>query len=863
MNVSSIQFSNLLKNSQTNTGEGKTGKVVSRQANTLEILIGDKIVKVEARSAGKLAPGDLVQVFFGDDGSFSTRIGSDTIDPLKAKLLDVFSLSLPFQIDTATQEVINEFSQSESYTFAKLTNELTRIVASLFEASTSENVKETAEKTKSSYFTYRPEDLKSSIIELALRVKNLGKAWEELPQHVKEEIVRSTLLEPLVKKHLFESLQTPTGGENIRNDSSGSQEYRVSITETTEPQFEPRLMKPAVNAEQNSPLLPADRAVALSINESFPLEKSTKPAQEMTRPESSNKETTIEQKQSAAFNRITPMNDGTTTFEKATTLEPQREPIVGFAIKEQDTKSSETLENTARSDEKSVSISSSSRKENIQTEQVNTLLGRIVREIKESFLEPQQMKYFYTSKEKRLDWVPLKLPINQAKDTESAVTLIKNDVNTDKPAASSDESFVIQKTDKKGYSEPRILNPLSEKIVRLLSSDTAKLTTEDRSLLETIAKLLRKPFVELTAQDKEPNERLSTNLSKSGKIWNAVQNNMESPEVLKKVGTETGIRWVKGLITIAHESASLPSFSRLVFEKSYSILFETQIKPETTQTLQQSGATTTQVETALEWLRNTMQTAGIELLGQGFEQESTRILSPKSDTLSLNVFDTAKSATDVDETLQSTRESGVIKQELPANVLERNPNNALQKDSALLDDDTESTSRAIKPGNSHQDTEKKTTPLIFDNRDMPINRTNVYDRILNIASNRQYDMIYAGFVDLGSSYFHVDLFHNKKASGGYDSAELYRIVIDAQTEQLGNVIIDTYCSDEKLDILLYADPQYGSYLAEHSRTLVQRLKEDGFSIRLFQIRSLQEKDKVINQKMKMLVGKERGFTKFA
>jgi hypothetical protein len=257
-----------------------------------------------------------------------------------------------------------------------------------------------------------------------------------------------------------------------------------------------------------------------------------------------------------------------------------------------------------------------------------------------------------------------------------------------------------------------------------------------------------------------------------------------------------------------------------------------------------------------------MQTTGIELLEQGFEKESLRILTTKPDTLPVNVFDTAKSATDVGETLQSTRESGVIKQEHPGNIPERNPINALQKESSPLDDDTGSANRAIKPENTPQDTDRKTTLLVFDQRD-PINRTIVYDRILNIASNRQYDMIYAGFVDLGSSYFHVDLFHNKKASGGYDSAELYRIVIDAQTEQLGNVIIDTYCSDEKLDILLYADPQYGAFLAEHSRTLVQRLKEDGFSIRLFQIRSLQEKDKVINQKMKMLVGKERGFTKFA
>lgn len=37
-------------------------------------------------------------------------------------------------------------------------------------------------------------------MELALRVKNTGKAWQELPQRIKEEIVKAALIDPLLKK---------------------------------------------------------------------------------------------------------------------------------------------------------------------------------------------------------------------------------------------------------------------------------------------------------------------------------------------------------------------------------------------------------------------------------------------------------------------------------------------------------------------------------------------------------------------------------------------------------------------------------------------------------------------------------------
>ena len=111
--------------------------------------------------------------------------------------------------------------------------------------------------------------------------------------------------------------------------------------------------------------------------------------------------------------------------------------------------------------------------------------------------------------------------------------------------------------------------------------------------------------------------------------------------------------------------------------------------------------------------------------------------------------------------------------------------------------------------------------------------------------------------------FRVDLFHNRKPTGGYQADDYYRIIIEAETERLGTVLVDTFSSNEQLDIVLYTEPRHGPFLTTHSHKLIRRLREDGFSVRLFQIKSLQEKDRVIAQKAKMISGTERGFSRFA
>ncbi|MGB4201200.1 MAG: hypothetical protein WBK65_07355, partial [Thermotogota bacterium] len=200
MDISRIQVNQALREERPGSTEGVTGKVLSRQNNTLEILVGDNVVKVEARAAGKIVPGDVVQVFFGEDTLRTARLGQERPNPVTAKLIDVFSLSFPFPLDENTTRIVEGFSDSEKIGFSRLVSEINRIVGSLLQETLAQGALETAEGTRDSFFSVNTDELRSSIVELALRVKNTGQAWQELPQRIKEEIVKAALIDPLLKK---------------------------------------------------------------------------------------------------------------------------------------------------------------------------------------------------------------------------------------------------------------------------------------------------------------------------------------------------------------------------------------------------------------------------------------------------------------------------------------------------------------------------------------------------------------------------------------------------------------------------------------------------------------------------------------
>jgi len=152
MDISRIQVNQALREERPGSTEGVTGKVLSRQNNTLEILVGDNVVKVEARAAGKIVPGDVVQVFFGEDTLRTARLGQERPNPVTAKLIDVFSLSFPFPLDENTTRIVEGFSDSEKIGFSRLVSEINRIVGSLLQETLAQGALETAEGTRDSFF---------------------------------------------------------------------------------------------------------------------------------------------------------------------------------------------------------------------------------------------------------------------------------------------------------------------------------------------------------------------------------------------------------------------------------------------------------------------------------------------------------------------------------------------------------------------------------------------------------------------------------------------------------------------------------------------------------------------------------------
>ena len=913
MNISGIQINQVFKGERPGTAEGMTGKVISRQDNTLEILVGDKVVKVEARGAGKIVPGDLVQVFFGEDTARAPRPGQERADPVTAKLLDIFSVTFPFPLDENTARIVEGFTDADKIGFSRIIGELNGMVNSLLQEVLTDKALETSENNRNAYFSVKTDELRASIVELALRAKNMGKAWQDLPQKIKEEIVKTVLVDPFVKKAQVElraasvsanqSSQEGTAplfaqSEEKPGEVASNRFFQAQSLTRDVPEIKPSLVAPTP--------LPQDLKPATGENNTFmkTSESAKKPLASLAAGE---KESVFSRLRMPPPLLSSPFEENTRSRERASQNDSHPVPPLQTKVVPHFSAPVETVpgkpglppesppaygtkeagEPAATTPESGRQVESKSAVPKAQgafwiplegEDETVALMTRIVKALKEILAEPHQMRDFYDRKEKLVDNIPLRIPL--VSGNSGSVISPRSETN---PSEHSEPKTEEPKTSSKGYSQGSsagigYLSPLARKIVDLLTSETTVIGKEDRQLLETILKILRKPGVaneEAAIPVKTPVTPKEESQA-AAQIWREMLSRPGLSALSDKIKPEVGARWVQVIGSLSREAGKSIYFGEQTFLKSFSAFFENQIRPEVHQAFPEATASFESTEKVLVSLKEALFSFGegkrqIETLskdlittkGEAVSQTLSAIKEregvsqsavPKEGILS----DTDKSQESLKKpaeglfdrsashraSLVETKES-TIGREIPASDIKEGRPLSLKEANAFVKE----ANAFVKEANSFV----KEANLFLHS----------FDRVLHIGNNPQYDMIYAGFVDLGSSVFHVDLFHNRKPSGGYAAEEIYRVIIEAKTERLGTVLVDTFSSNEQLDIVLYTEQRYGSYLTSHSHTLVRRLREDGFSVRLFQIKSLQEKDKVIAQKIKMISGTERGFSRFA
>ena len=871
MDISRIQVNQALREERPGSTEGVTGKVLSRQNNTLEILVGDNVVKVEARAAGKIVPGDVVQVFFGEDTLRTARLGQERPNPVTAKLIDVFSLSFPFPLDENTTRIVEGFSDSEKIGFSRLVSEINRIVGLLLQETLAQGALETAEGTRDSFFSVNIDELRSSIVELALRVKNTGKAWQELPQRIKEEIVKAALIDPLLKKAELRigGAIAPSIADKAGKEVSVSDPHRSEEKHATPPPDRPGSETRAVSAK------------------SIPLTQDSTPASETeSAPEIAREGVAKE----SIFARLRPSSTFLSSLSEHKTTAARQDPDSGFRpsapsrvdlpskaiwssppLAEPDTGTSglrtapaETVEVTKTQELASPTpgldgsieskIVDSNRQEIVGSplvgdDQAGALLVRLVKALKEALSEPSQMREYYERKEKLADNTPLRIP----SPTGRIAPVVSPNSSTEslEPQDPKTEEFQTPtKVPSRAFVDGAApLSPLAKKVSSLLDARAAVIGKEDRQLLETILKILQKPEVSNEAPT-APVKAFTKVLSDPpdpGALWRRVISRPELSALSERITPEVGSRWTQMIVSLSRETSKLGFFGEQTFQRSLSTLFENLIRPEVTHRLAETGTPVEVIERTLRDLKEVFSAIA----------EKERPTEPRSEAAALS------EARDPAATPSRAKEA---EGESRPTTLQRTPSSESDRIQEGLKRPSEGLERA--PLQTSSTAEAKGVSV---GREMPLAETKEgrplpfqpLDRVLHIGNNAQYDMIYAGFFDLNGGVFRVDLFHNRKPTGGYQADDYYRIIIEAETERLGTVLVDTFSSNEQLDIVLYTDPRHGPFLTTHSHKLIRRLREDGFSVRLFQIKSLQEKDRVIAQKAKMISGTERGFSRFA
>ncbi|HRW33715.1 MAG TPA: hypothetical protein P5107_01525 [Thermotogota bacterium] len=189
------------KNSQF---KGKTeayqGKVIAKSGKEISVLINDKVYKIEPGNAASIKIGDKIQVFFGKN--LPIEISEEMLKKISGKLLDVFSLSLPYQTTKELEDIINQMPQNERLQFAKISNELVQMIETILKDDYDFHTLNESDTKNESFNLYdHSEPYNRRLVELSLRVKEMGKAWDQIPEEIKKEIVKRFVLFDLQKNH--------------------------------------------------------------------------------------------------------------------------------------------------------------------------------------------------------------------------------------------------------------------------------------------------------------------------------------------------------------------------------------------------------------------------------------------------------------------------------------------------------------------------------------------------------------------------------------------------------------------------------------------------------------------------------------
>jgi len=139
-------------------------------------------------------------------------------------------------------------------------------------------------------------------------------------------------------------------------------------------------------------------------------------------------------------------------------------------------------------------------------------------------------------------------------------------------------------------------------------------------------------------------------------------------------------------------------------------------------------------------------------------------------------------------------------------------------------------------------------------------------KFLNVSTEKSdFSTAYSSLMFVNSQPFVIDLQHQMMNKAGYEKSEMYRVFIETNTQLFGSVFVDTVVTNNNIDIYIYAEQQYTKTFTNHSATLIKRIKETDYQLRGIFIREKLDQNGILKYKMKRFsnFNKEGGFYQFA
>lgn len=862
---------------------GKMGKVLSISEGKVEVLVGDQIVKIEAHQLGRLKPGDMIQVYF--EGELNPQQKSQIPDQWRARLLDIISLSFPMKVSSNMEQMIQGMSDTEKIQVYKATSEILNIVREFVAQHLSDTVTQTQENLKN------VGDLMDNslpfgrrILELAFRAKAMGASWDQMPKAIKEAMVQQFVfydqkwvtrkedaieripLPELPKKITIQSPVLVRPFSETTSDSIPVKTPIVQSTPTPAPLPEMDSFAPQLRMLQrlvNPHALPETPAIPQSLSESQKAPATSpetpsiqhnqvdEPASQHTKTSSSPSENQSVSQPSLARQNSHTLPQMTNTSQEDSRIQrdqspPERLRTIPETIQRMMGKLNAVRPESYRATMQSPDLQPQNASKMSKQPTINHTHSNHTSEAQERANLPKGSIQHWMQ-QRVLQSSGYAIPTQQ----QSAANLGQGDINR------WVDTFV--KLLKEGLSEPAQLKKWAmnwhsrfQPEMEVMDSKHPPHSWEDRILSLLSSRSTGRDESKWINSLKSPlsPSAISPSFSQMPVMESAIDQIIQQ---WKADGLDSHIadRIGKEWHTILKESVRLSDFQPVFLQKAAVLLME-----RLSSDLSGPPASKARIISDIEqWLQKWAPT----------KEQKAENPTPFHGSTKTSPSEESKTLLERGISRNESPQSSSVQRELPAGVIDRHQQDpgvkpmtgSIQNPEAQMDDIKGKMPEKdpLHPSQLHS----SDSAPVRDRAESQQVSSMQFLRLMNFSAQTDTATLYTAAFAMESFQCRIDWVDKKQYKEGYDTKKTYRIMIDVQTGQLGEVLIDTFFRNHQMELFLYAEPEHQHTFTQHSSTLYQRLRSEGFEVRGIFIRDIPTPDQLLEKRVQILTGMDGRF----